>query len=40
MLDNQGAFLYNLADENGLMQAMNTALHQQPQILAMGEHNQ
>jgi glycosyltransferase involved in cell wall biosynthesis len=40
VLDNQGAFLYNLADANGLMQAMNTALHKQPQILAMGEHNQ
>jgi len=40
VLDAQGAFLYNLADENGLMQAMNSALHKQPEILAMGAHNQ
>ncbi len=40
VLDDRGAFLYNLADDNGLTQAMNAALHKQPEILAMGQHNQ
>ncbi|WP_225977583.1 glycosyltransferase family 4 protein [Nostoc sp. CENA543] len=40
VLDNQGAFLYNLSDENGLIHAMNQTLDQPKAILEMGQHNQ
>jgi glycosyltransferase involved in cell wall biosynthesis len=39
VLDNDGSFLYELDDENGLLQAMNYALQKQSELLTMGQHN-
>jgi beta-1,4-mannosyltransferase len=39
VLDNDGAFLYEPDDENGLIQAMNSALQKQSQLSNMGQHN-
>ncbi|MFN6500487.1 MAG: glycosyltransferase family 4 protein [Nostoc sp. DedQUE01] len=39
VLDDQGAFLYQIDDENGLTKAMNSALEKQHELLLMGQHN-
>ncbi len=39
VLDDQGAFLYQIDDENGLTKAINSALEKQRELLLMGKHN-
>ena len=39
VLDNSGAFLYDPNLEEGLSQAMNSAIQRQSNLLSMGEHN-
>ncbi|MFN6512867.1 MAG: glycosyltransferase family 4 protein [Nostoc sp. CreGUA01] len=39
VLDDQGAFLYQIDDENGLKKAMNSALEKRRELLLMGQHN-
>ncbi|BAY15220.1 group 1 glycosyl transferase [Anabaenopsis circularis NIES-21] len=39
VLDNDGAFLYEIYDEGGLIKAMNSALKQQSQLSNMGQYN-
>jgi beta-1,4-mannosyltransferase len=40
VLDDAGAFLYDIDDENGLMKAMKFALEKHSDLLVMGQHNQ
>ncbi|MEH1843267.1 MAG: glycosyltransferase family 4 protein [Nostoc sp.] len=39
VLDNAGAFLYEIDDENGLTKAMNSALKKHYELFFMGQHN-
>ena len=39
VLDESGAFLYDASDQNGLLQAMKSAIEKQDELLTMGEHN-
>ncbi|MEH2437276.1 MAG: glycosyltransferase family 4 protein [Nostoc sp.] len=39
VLDEAGAFLYQIDDENGLMNAMNSAVKKHDELFMMGEHN-
>ncbi|WP_223280032.1 glycosyltransferase family 4 protein [Nostoc sp. PA-18-2419] len=39
VLDNAGAFLYEMDDENGLTKAMNSALDKHHELFIMGRHN-
>ncbi|MBD2494039.1 glycosyltransferase family 4 protein [Nostoc sp. FACHB-280] len=39
VLDNSGAFLYDIDDEYGLIQAMKSALEQHTQLSTMGQYN-
>ena len=38
-MDDKGAFLYDIDDENGLIKAMNYALENPSKLLVMGQHN-
>lgn len=39
VLDEQGAFLYQMDDKKGLVKAMNSAIEKQDELLSMGQHN-
>jgi glycosyltransferase involved in cell wall biosynthesis len=39
VLDDTGAFLYEIDDENGLMKAMKSALDKSSHLSVMGQHN-
>ncbi|WP_392531338.1 glycosyltransferase family 4 protein [Nostoc sp. C117] len=39
VLDDEGAFLYQIDEENGLIKAMNSAVEKHHQLLSMGQHN-
>ncbi|WP_244917979.1 glycosyltransferase family 4 protein [Nostoc linckia] len=39
VLDEQGAFLYQIDDKKGLMKAMNSAIEKQHELLSMGQYN-
>jgi len=39
VLDDFGAFLYEIDDTNGLTKAMNSAIEKQQQLFVMGQHN-
>ncbi|WP_199344869.1 MULTISPECIES: glycosyltransferase [Nostoc] len=39
VLDDTGAFLYQIDDENGLKKAMNSALEKHSELFFMGQHN-
>lgn len=39
VLDDSGAFLYQIDDESGLIQAMKTAIHKKSELSFMGQHN-
>ncbi len=39
VLDDDGAFLYNSNCQNGLLQAMECAINNQPKLISMGKHN-
>ncbi len=39
VLDDDGTFLYNSNCQNGLLQAMECAINNQPKLISMGKHN-
>jgi beta-1,4-mannosyltransferase len=39
VLDDRGAFLYDMEEEKGLLKSMNYAIQKQPKLQSMGEHN-